>query len=96
MRARELQAAVRRVKASREMEAKYMLLEEMLQDEREAGRVEGRAGIVLELLEDSLGNLPEDLRSRILSEKDGDVLKRYLKLAKTAASLDEFMQKISE
>ena len=109
---RQLQAAVRRVKASREMEAKYMLLEEMLQDEREAGRAEGRAEghaegrvagraegkaeAILELLEDLSDTLPEDLRSRILSEKDGDVLKRYLKLAKTAVSLDEFIQKISE
>ena len=69
-----------------------MLLEEMLQDEREAGRAE----IVLEVLEDFLGDLPTDLKSKILTEKDGEVLKRYLKLARTAVSLDEFMQKISK
>ena len=31
-----------RIKRDREMEAQYMMLEEMLKDEREAGRKEGR------------------------------------------------------
>ena len=39
----KLQSAVRNVKASREMDERYMLLEEMLKDEREAGRAVGRA-----------------------------------------------------
>ena len=33
---------VQRIKRDREMEAQYMMLEEMLKDEREAGRKEGR------------------------------------------------------
>ena len=39
----KLQDAVRNVKASREMEERYMLLQELLKEEREAGRAEGRA-----------------------------------------------------
>ena len=39
---RRLQASVREVKASREMGAKYMTFQELLKDEREAGRAEGR------------------------------------------------------
>ena len=38
-----LQKAVRDVKASREMGARYMTFQELLTDEREAGRAEGRA-----------------------------------------------------
>ena len=37
----KLQDAVRNVKTSREMEERYMLLEELLKEEREAGRNEG-------------------------------------------------------
>ena len=40
---KRLPDAVREVKASREMGARYMTFQELLKDEREAGRVEGRA-----------------------------------------------------
>ena len=49
-----------------------MLLEELLKEEREAGRTEGlaqgKAEAVLELLSD-LGEVPEELREKILGEK---------------------------
>ena len=48
---RRLQASVREVKASREMGAKYMTFQELLKDEREAGRAEGRAEGQMEMLE---------------------------------------------
>ena len=38
-----IQSAVKEVKASREMGARYMTFQELLHDEREAGRKEGRA-----------------------------------------------------
>ncbi len=87
----QLQEAVRQVKASREMEAKYMLLEELLQDEREAGRVQGRAEDVLYLLRELPGEVPEKLKEQILAEKDGDVLKRYLKMVLSAGSVEKFI-----
>ena len=37
-----IQSAVKEVKASREMGARYMTFQELLNDEREAGRKEGR------------------------------------------------------
>ena len=40
---KRLQDAVREVKASREMGARYMTFQELLKDEREAGRTEGQA-----------------------------------------------------
>ena len=37
-----LQESIRRIKSSREMEERFMIFEEMMRDEREAGRQEGR------------------------------------------------------
>ena len=95
----KLQSAVRNVKASREMEERYMLLEEMLKDEREAGRIvgraEGKAEDIVELLS-VLGEVPDDLRMKILDEKDLDVLKSYLRKAAAAESIEEFMMLIEE
>ena len=106
----QLQTAVRRVKASREMEARFMLLEELLMDEREAGRaeglkagraegletgrIEGLAEAVLDLLKGLSGEIPEDLRERILAEKDSSILKQYLKTASSAGSVEEFIAKL--
>ena len=45
---KKLQDSIREVKESREMGARYMTFQELLKDEREAGRAEGRAeGIAL-------------------------------------------------
>lgn len=97
---KQLQTAVRQVKASREMEAKYMLLEELLQDEREAGKTEGRAEgkaeDVLDLLSELPGEIPDYLRKQILTEKNTDVLKHYLKLAFSTNSVEEFIARLSQ
>ena len=107
----KLQDAVRNVKASREMEERYMLLQELLKEEREAGRAEGRAEgraqgraegkaegkaeSILELLSD-LGDIPEDLQKRISVEKDPNVLKSYLKIASASKTIDEFRKRIDQ
>ena len=39
---RLLQEQIKRIKQNRDWEGKYMLLEEMMRDEREEGRQEGR------------------------------------------------------
>ena len=106
-----LQDAVRNVKASREMEERYMLLEELLKEEREKGRiegkaegkaegkvegkVEGKAESILELLSD-LGEVPEELRKKILGEKDLDILKSYLKKASASKTIEEFQKLIDQ
>ncbi len=91
----QLQTAVRQVKASREMEERFMLLEELLMDEREAGRAEGLAEAVLDLLQELSGEIPESLKQQIQVEKDSDVLKRYLKTASSVGSVEEFTAKLS-
>ena len=102
-----LQDAVRNVKASREMEERYMMLEELLKEEREKGRiegkaegkvegkVEGKAESILELLSD-LGEVPEELRKKILGEKDLDILKSYLKKASASKTIEEFQKLIDQ
>ena len=102
-----LQDAVRNVKASREMEERYMLLGELLKEERENGRiegkaeskvegkVEGKAESILELLSD-LGEVPEELRKKILGEKDLDILKSYLKKASASKTIEEFQKLVDQ
>ena len=97
---RQLQAAVRQVKASREWEARFVIFEEMLQEQREAGKAEGRAEgkaeDILILLEGLPDEVPKDLREYLFSEKDSDVLHRYLKLAASASSVEEFARQIRQ
>ena len=98
-----LQDAVRDVKASREMEERYMLLEEMLKEEREAGRIEGKAEgkaegkieDILELLSD-LGEVPGGLCEKIRREKDLDILKSYLRKASASKTIEEFQTLIEQ
>ena len=46
----ELQETIREVKSSREMGGRYMLLEELLQDERAEGRAEGKLLNLIQLV----------------------------------------------
>lgn len=89
----KLQDAVRRIKESREMEERYMILEEMLRDERAEGRAEGKAESVLELLEE-IGSVPEELRERILGSTDLQILNRWLKQAAKAESIEQFIKEL--
>lgn len=95
---RRLQLAVRNVKASREMEDRYMLFEELIKEEREdakaEGKAEGKAEFVLELLSD-LGEIPGDLYEKIMSEKDSEILSSYLRKALSAKTIEEFERSIS-
>ncbi len=64
--------------------------------ERKAeGKAEGQAEYILDLLED-LGTVPEDLKNRIMQEKDADTLRKWHKAAARAATLEEFEEKIEQ
>ena len=105
----KFQNTIRRIKSNREMEERFMIFEEMLRDERAEGKAEGIAegkaeGIaegkteavlemLLELMND-LGEIPDELRNRITSEKDLETLKKWLRLAAISESLDEFLEKM--
>ena len=49
---KQLQNSIRHIKESCEMEERFMILEEMLRDERAAGRREERQSILRSFLED--------------------------------------------
>ena len=97
----KLQQSVQHVKESREMEGRFMLFQELLRDERAegraegltAGRTEGRANSVLLLLEEN-GVIPEELREKIMCEKDTDVLEKWLKLAAKTESMEQFLEEM--
>ena len=93
----KLQNTIRRIKSNREMEERFMIFEEMLRDERAEGKAEGKTEAVLELLLElmnDLGEIPDELRNRIASEKDLETLKKWHRLAARSESLDEFLKKM--
>ncbi|MEE1243755.1 Rpn family recombination-promoting nuclease/putative transposase [Frisingicoccus sp.] len=92
-----LQKYIQKVKSSREMEERYMILQEMLRAEHDEGKnegkTEGKAEAVLELLSD-LGEIPADIQKRIADETDLKVLGEWLKLAAKSDSVEEFAEKM--
>ena len=62
---------------------------------RAEGRAQGRAEAICVVLE-TMGKLPEKLRTRILAEQDTEVLNSWLKLAKQVDTIEEFGEKIHE
>lgn len=59
---------------------------------KDAGKAEGKAEYVLDLLED-LGEIPVRLRERILSETDLGLLNQWHKQAAKAGTIREFIEK---
>ena len=70
---KQLQNSIRHIKESREMEERFMILEEMLRDERAAGRREERQSILRSFLED-FGSIPPELEKKLFEESDATVL----------------------
>ncbi|MBO5093540.1 MAG: hypothetical protein J6C33_04170, partial [Lachnospiraceae bacterium] len=60
---------------------------------KEEGKIEGKAEAVCELLEE-LGSVPDDLRGRIERERDSGLLRRWLKEAARASSVEEFSKSV--
>lgn len=98
---RSLQKSVSRIKSDREMGERYMLLKELLSDERAEGinegrtegiaigRVRGKAEFVIELLSE-LGEVSTEISDAIMAEKDPARLLAYLKAASKADSVEKF------
>ena len=78
-----IQETVRKVKSDREMGARYMLFEEMLKDEFNAGKLEGKLesirlllsvkGIISQSLEDKLVRVSDEEKQNILLVKAASV-----------------------
>lgn len=104
-----LQQKVRSIKASREMEMKYMRLALELMKARKDGWIEGRAvgesagkvaGKMESKIEDivdilsELGTISDNLAGTIRMEQNLDVLKRWLRLAFRVDSIEEFVREM--
>lgn len=91
---RQLQDSMETVKKSREMGRRYMLLKDMLREEKKAGIAKGISDSIMLLLE-NFGPLPEELKSHIQSQTDPDVLKKMLQAAAESKSLEQFQEEVS-
>ena len=85
----KLQRAVSSVKSSREMESRYMIFKEMLQDEWNEGRAEGRAESIIMFLSE-LGDVPKTLEEEILAQKDLSITAKWIKLAARSETIEMF------
>lgn len=98
---KKLQDTIQDIKVSREMERKFMTLEELIKDERKLARAEGKAegkaegtiDCIFSLLE-SLGELPNELIKRISEEKNLEQLNVWHKLAAKTDSIEQFMKEL--
>ncbi len=89
----QLQKTIRDIKTDREMGERYMTLEELLKDEKQEGRMEGRLEAtrenILELLEE-LGPVPDQLRDRLEELEELEALKALHKMSARADSIQAF------
>ena len=93
---RRLQETVANIKASREMESKYMTLQEMLRDERREGREEVLAQTKAKLISiiEGIGEVPPKLKQRVESVNETDVLIDWCIVASGSETVKEFEEKI--
>ena len=81
----KLHEKVTELKTWRRLEARYMTVEELLKEQETKGKQED----ILELLEE-YGAIPEHIREAVWSQWNLTVLKRWLKLAARAGSIEQF------
>ena len=90
-----LQRTIRNIKENRELERSFMTWEDIRRETRLEGKLEGKRESIVDFLEE-LGVIPEDIKSRIMSETRESVLKLMSKAAFGATSFEDFRNKISE
>lgn len=62
-----------------------------VQETRRISRAEGKAEFLIEILED-IGPVPEEVKTRILSERDPEQLKKWRRAAVKAESVEQFVE----
>ena len=75
-------------------------IDDMIKDAKEEGRIEGniegrirgKAEDIFALLEE-LGVIPEDVKERIMEQKDMSILNNWLKMAAKADNMDMFVSR---
>ena len=88
---RHLQDTIDKIKLNRGMEERYMLLEEMMRNERKEGNTEGKQEFLLTVLESKF-SVPSELKEKIMSETDIEKLELWFQLSLKVSSLEEFKQ----
>ena len=84
---RHLQDTIDKIKLNRGMEERYMLLEEMMRNEKREGKQE----CLLALLESKF-SVSAELKEKIISETDIDKINTWFRLSLKVSSLEEFEQ----
>ena len=96
---KRLQETVRKVKSDREMGAKYMLLQEMLKDEFNAGKIEGKAEGKLEDIKDLLsdaGTISQALEDKLAKVSNVEILRILHKKAARVSGIEEFEEELDK
>ena len=96
---RHLQDSIDKIKQNRRMEERYMLLEEMMRNERQEGKIEGKLEgntegnqeFLLAALESKF-SVPSELKEKIMSETDIEKLNLWFQLSLKVSSLEAFEQ----
>lgn len=83
----------KREKRKEEKEDMCRALDELIADGVAAGKSQGKAECIVDLLEE-YGVVPEDLKEKIFSQTDLAVLKSWHKLAAHVGSIEEFVERI--
>ena len=86
---RELHHMVTVVKRDREVGLEYMKIFEQEQRIRDRARAEGRAEDILEILSDK-GEVSDDLREKIMIQRDMECLSKWLKAVVRSETIEEF------
>jgi flagellar biosynthesis/type III secretory pathway protein FliH len=99
---KRLQDTVKGIKLDREMGRRYMLLEELMQDEYSAGKEEGLSkgheamqNAIISLLTD-LAPVSDELKNTITSIEDFGVLDALNKKAARAVSIEAFEEELRQ
>ena len=100
---KQLQKSVEKIKLDREMGRRYMLFEELMKEEYNAGKEEGREegreeaskSILIDLL-CVIEPISDNLRSRILSIEDIEVVMKLTVKAAKSDSIELFEKELSK
>ena len=86
---RQMQRTIRGIKTNREIGERFMLLQELLRDEKREGRLEATRDSVLSLLEE-MGEISEELRKEIEELDNLEILSALIKKAARSESVEMF------
>ena len=84
---RQLQNTIDKIKLNRGMEERYMLLEEMMRNEKREGKQESRLAVL-----ESKFSVSAELKEQIVSQTDIDKINTWFQLSLSVSSLEEFEQ----